>query len=158
SALKQEVLLHHQERYLEAAGGSANFNKAFYLPTLADTFVSELRQWVNQYSVDPFPETTLPPPLPREKLLDRYHSHTQKCGSCRSALANIQRLRNWLAITAAIAIAMIPLLAVLGETSFLASFLSTTVILVLGATLLGLGKLERQLYEGRNVPLRNLPD
>ncbi len=25
-------------------GGSANFNKAFYLPTKADSFVSELRQ------------------------------------------------------------------------------------------------------------------
>ena len=153
-----QIFLHHQERYLEAAGGSANFTKAFYLPTLADTFVSELRQWVNQYSADPFPEATLPPPLPREKLLDRYHSHTQKCGSCRSALVNIQRLRKWLAITVAIAIAIIPLLAVLGETSFLASFFSTAVILVLGATWLGLGKLERQLYEGRNVPLRNLPN
>mgnify|MGYP001800729356 FL=1 len=43
-----QIFLHYQERFLEESGGSPNFNKAFYLPTKADTYVSELRKWVNQ--------------------------------------------------------------------------------------------------------------
>lgn len=154
-----QIFLHHQERYLEAEGGSYNFAKAFYLPTKADRFVSELRKWVNKYSADPFAGETLPPALPREQLLDRYNSHTVKCSSCRSALANIQRLRMGLAITAAIAWATSPLLSIsLGETSVLAVVLSTTVSLSCIAGWLGLGKLEKQFYQGRDVPPRNLPE
>jgi phenylpropionate dioxygenase-like ring-hydroxylating dioxygenase large terminal subunit len=153
-----QIFLHHQERYLEEKGGSVNFAKAFYLPTKADRFVSELRRWENQYNADPFPQTTLPPTLMREKLLERYYSHTLKCGSCRVALTNIQRLKNWLAIAAALVWATTPLLVSLGQTAVLASSLSTTVILVFGATWLGLGKLERQFYQGRDVPPRNLPE
>jgi phenylpropionate dioxygenase-like ring-hydroxylating dioxygenase large terminal subunit len=152
-----QIFLHHQERYLEQAGGSANFTKAFYLPTLADRFVSQLRQWVNKYSADPFPEEKLPPALPREKLLDRFHSHTLKCASCRAALANIQRLKIGLAIGGVIALAITPLLVYLSNAAS-ASFGATTVSLVFGLTWLGLGKLERQFYSGREVPLRNLPE
>jgi phenylpropionate dioxygenase-like ring-hydroxylating dioxygenase large terminal subunit len=152
-----QIFLHHQERYLEEAGGSANFAKACYLPTLADRFVSQLRQWVNQYSAEAFPEASLPPALPREKLLDRYHSHTLKCASCRAAIANIQRLRIGLAIGGAIALAITPLLIYLSDT-VLTSIGSTTVILVCGAIWLGLGKLEMQFYNGRDVPPRNLPE
>ena len=152
-----QIFLHHQERYLEEAGGSANFAKACYLPTLADRFVSQLRQWVNQYSAEAFPEASLPPALPREKLLDRYHSHTLKCASCRAAIANIQRLRIGLAIGGAIALAITPLLIYLSDT-VLTSIGLTTLILVCGAIWLGLGKLERQFYNGRDVPPRNLPE
>ena len=88
-----QIFLHYQERYLESVGGSANFGKGFYLPTAADRFVVELRKWVNQYSADPFPDSTLPPRMSREKLLERYYSHTIKCASCSRALANIKRLR-----------------------------------------------------------------
>ena len=154
-----QIFLHHQERYLEAAGGSANFAKAFYLPTKADRFVSQLRKWVNQYSADPFPGETLPPALPREKLMDRYYSHTVKCASCRPAVANIQRLRMGLAVTGAIAWATAPLAALsLGETATLAAALSAAAILACGAGWLGLGKLEKQFYNGRDVPQRNLPE
>ncbi len=154
-----QIFLHHQERYLEESGGSANFAKAFYLPTMADRFVIELRKWVNQYSADPFPGATLPPTLPREKLLDRYHSHTVKCASCSAALGNIRRLRMGLALTAAIAWASTPLVVLSFEqTAFLAAALSTTVSLASLAAWAGLLKLERQFYEGRDVPPRNLPE
>lgn len=153
-----QIFLHFQERYLEQKGGSAKFAKAFYLPTKADRFVLALRQWVHQYSADPFPGETLPPALPREKLMDRYHSHTVKCSSCRAAVANIQRLRMGLAALAAIAIATAPLLALpASETAVKAAPLLSAVILTCGVAWLGLGKLLRQLYEGRDVPPRNLP-
>jgi phenylpropionate dioxygenase-like ring-hydroxylating dioxygenase large terminal subunit len=154
-----QIFLHHQERILEESGGSANFAKASYLPTLADRFVIELRSWVNKYSDDPFPGTTLPPTLPREKLLDRYYSHTLKCSSCSKALANIRRVRIGCIVTAAIAFSSSPILTLwLNQTSVLAAALSTTVTLASLALWGGLGKLEKQFYEGRDVPPRNLPE
>jgi phenylpropionate dioxygenase-like ring-hydroxylating dioxygenase large terminal subunit len=153
-----QIFLHHQERYLEEFGGSANFAKAFYLPTLADRYVIELRSWVNNYGGDPFPGATLPPRLPREKLLDRYYSHTQKCSSCSKALANIRRVRMGCAVGAAIAFSSTSILTLfLNQTAVLAA-ISTAVSLTFLAAWGGLGKLERQFYEGQDVPLRNLPE
>jgi phenylpropionate dioxygenase-like ring-hydroxylating dioxygenase large terminal subunit len=154
-----QIFLHYQERYLEARGGSANFAKAFYLPTKADLFVSQLRSWVNQYKVEPFPGETLPPPLPKEALLDRYRSHTEKCASCRNALKNLQRLRVGVAVLAAFIWTITPLLMlVFGQTSLLAVIASTLTVLIAGSIWFGLGKLERQFYQGREIPPRNLPE
>ncbi len=154
-----QIFLHHQERYLEESGGSANFAKAFYLPTTADRFVIELRKWVNNYSIDPFLGKTLPPTLSREQLLDRYHSHTLKCSSCSGALANLRRLRIGLAVTGAIAFASTPLLALsLNEIAILVTAISTTVSLTCFAAWGGLASLERQFYKGRDIPPRNLPE
>ena len=80
-----QIFLHFQERYLEKKGGSEKFAQTFYLPTKADLFVSELRKWVNQYQAEPFLGQSLPPILSSEILLDRYHSHTKNCASCRAA-------------------------------------------------------------------------
>lgn len=154
-----QIFLHHQERNLEAAGGSAQFAKAFYLPTKADRFVSELRQWVNAFKAEPFAESALPPLLPKERLLDRYHSHTVNCASCRTALVRIQQLRVGAAIVVAIAWTIAPLLTlVLGEMAVLVVACLTGVSLAGGALWLGLGRLEQRFYKGREVPPRNLPE
>lgn len=149
-----QIFLHHQERYL-AEVGSENFTKAFYLPTKADSFVFELRQWVNQYSVDPFPNTSLPPALSRDRLLDRYHSHTTKCKSCRTALANIQKVRLGLGVGVAFAWTITPIIAVLlNQKAILPTALLTGLSLSLGAVWLYLGKLEKRFYQGENIPPR----
>jgi phenylpropionate dioxygenase-like ring-hydroxylating dioxygenase large terminal subunit len=154
-----QIFLYFQERYLEAAGGSSRFAKAFYLPTKADRFVMELRQWVNQYDAEPFPGSILPPPAPREQLLERYYSHTRKCASCRTALANIKRVRMALAILGAISFSITPLLALsLGETATPTVALLTLLTLTCGAGWLFLGRLVRQFYQGRDIPPRNLPE
>ena len=153
-----QIFLHHQERYLEQSGGSPNFAKAFYLPTYADRYVIELRSWVNKYSGDPFPGATLPPRLPREKLLDRYYSHTQKCSSCSKALANIRRIRMGCGVSAAISFSSTPILTLLLNQTAVLAALSTAVSLAFLAAWGGLGKLERQFYQGQDVPLRNLPE
>ncbi|MFB2879962.1 Rieske 2Fe-2S domain-containing protein [Floridanema aerugineum] len=151
-----QIFLHHQERYLEEVG-SENFTKAFYLPTKADSFVFELRQWVNQYSVDPFPNTSLPPALSRDRLLDRYHSHTTKCKSCRTALANIQKVRLGLGVGVAFAWTITPIIAVLlNQKAILPTALLTGLSLSLGAVWLYLGKLEKRFYQGENIPPRNI--
>lgn len=153
-----QIFLHYQERYLEASGGSTNFAKAFYLPTKADRFVSELRKWVNNYNADPFPGASLPPPLPKEKLMDRYYSHTHKCASCSAALVKIQQIRMWFGISGAIAWAIAPLLAVSLENALLPVAIAIAVSLGFGALWFRLGKLQRQFYEGRDIPPRNLPE
>ncbi len=158
-----QIFLHHQERYLEAQGGSSNFTKAFYLPTKADLFVFQLRTWVNQYSVDPFPGQTLPPALPIPALLDRYHSHTEKCASCRAALTNLKRIRMGLAVAIAFYWTLMPVLILtqnnipgtLGNIVVIVSFL--TVVLG-GGIWFSLGNLEQKFYRGEEVPARNLPE
>ena len=154
-----QIFLHHQERYLEESGGSANFAKAFYLPTKADRFILELRSWVNRYNANPFLGEPLPPALSREKLLDRYHSHTKKCSSCSKALTNLKRLRMACVATAALAWAVTPLLTLtFNQASILVAVLSTVLSVSSLAVWTALGKLERQLYEGKDIPPRNLPE
>lgn len=154
-----QIFLHFQERYLEQRGGSANFARAFYLPTRADYFVSELHKWVNRFEANPFPGELLPPALPVEALLDRYHSHTQKCGSCRRAFNTIRKLRAGAAVSGAIAFLLTPLLSLLlGQAALPVVATLTLVTSGLGVTWLLLGRLERQMVEGRAIPPRNLPE
>jgi phenylpropionate dioxygenase-like ring-hydroxylating dioxygenase large terminal subunit len=153
-----QIFLHYQERYLEAKGGSPQFTKAFYLPTRADAFVTSLRKWVNEYDANPFPGRSLPPRRSIEELLDRYHSHTQHCASCRQALKTIQRSRVGLLVVAAIAWSLMLLVFVLQLqwASWLIVGLSVLPLLSSGLWF-GLGRLERQFYEGRAIPPRNVP-
>ncbi|MBD2135454.1 Rieske 2Fe-2S domain-containing protein [Sphaerospermopsis sp. FACHB-1094] len=154
-----QIFLHHQERYLAARGGSENFTKAFYLPTKADLFVFQLRSWVNQYSIDPFPGKSFSPPLSKEELLDRYYSHTKKCASCRSALANLQKLRMGVAGLTVLVWGLLPLLMFVYKQQdiFTVGFLSLVVVGGAGIWF-GLGRLEKRFYQGRLIPPRNLPD
>lgn len=153
-----QIFLHFQERYLEQAGGSANYTKAFYLPTAADAFVTQLRQWVNEYKVEFFPGQTLAPSnKTREQFMERYHSHTVHCGSCSKALANIKKIRTAIGFIGAISWALIPVLNQFTSTTAATRIASLT-FLVIGFTWYRLGKLEQQLYQGRLIPPRNLPE
>lgn len=161
-----QIFLHYQERFLEESGGSANFNKAFYLPTKADTYVSELRNWVNKYNANPFPGGTLPPRLSKEELLDRYHSHTKHCASCSKALARIKQLRMAfilgmvalpIALLAVVSWAAIPVTSFLQTKTVIVPVLSSIVFLLLAGAWFGLGRLEKRMYQGEETPPRNLP-
>jgi phenylpropionate dioxygenase-like ring-hydroxylating dioxygenase large terminal subunit len=148
-----QIFLHYQERYLQAKGGSPNFAKAFYLPTKADSFVFELHQWVNNYNAEPFPGEPFSPAIPKEQLLERYYSHTTKCASCRKALANIQKLKFWSGV------ASYPLLSLfLDIQSIPVLILETLTPITFGAVWVGLNNLQKQFYEGRVIPPRNLPE
>ncbi len=150
-----QIFLHQQERNLAAQG--AKFAQACYLPTRADTFVTALRQWVQNFAADPFAGKSLPPLQARPSLLDRYHSHTIHCRSCRSALTNLKRLRIGLAGLSVMAWTVLPLAAAMGIGTLglaLLSLIPPTTI----AAWVGLGRLERQFYEGREIPMRNLPE
>lgn len=153
-----QIFLHYQQRYLEQKGGTANFTKAFYLPTKADLFVFQFRSWVKQYRAEPFAGETLPPPLPKEALLDRYHSHTKKCASCSTALTNLQRLRVGVAVVAALIWGLLPLLVLIQPQTSIITVIISTLVMSSGALIWsGLGKLEQRFYQGREVPARNLP-
>ncbi|MCC0179416.1 Rieske 2Fe-2S domain-containing protein [Waterburya agarophytonicola K14] len=151
-----QIFLHHQERYLEALGGGEKYSQAFYLPTKADLYVSELRQWVNLYRADPFPDRHLPPALSKEQLLDRYHSHTKNCASCSQALRNIQKIKIIAIALAILTWAIIPLLSLFISISprIIAIALPST-LLVSSITWWQLHKLERKFYQGVETPPRN---
>ncbi len=143
-----QIFLHHQERYFAAGGGSAAVARSFYLPTKADLFVLEFHQWINNYNVDPFPSQVLPPMLSKDQLLDRYHSHTEICASCRGALHNIDRLR--------VLCLSLAILCLISAILFVAKVALITIGLSCLVLWLGLGKLRTKFYQGRAVPPRNL--
>ena len=153
-----QIFLHHQERYLESLGGGDNYSKAFYLPTKADLYVSELRQWVSLYHADPFPESKLPPALSKEQLLDRYHSHTKNCASCSQALKTIKKIEQIAIALPILTWVIIPVLGLFIDlpTNWTAIALSTT-LSISSLVWWRLNKLKKQFYSGREVPPRNLP-
>jgi phenylpropionate dioxygenase-like ring-hydroxylating dioxygenase large terminal subunit len=151
-----QIFLHLQERLLEKSG-DLPYAQACYLPTQADRYVIAFRKWVSDFAADPFPGQPLPPESTVEDLLDRYHSHTQHCGSCRPALRRIQQIRTGALIVSAIAWSSIPLAIALSDS------LSVAIATVLGGTpvlagglWLWLGRLEQKFYRGDAVPPRNL--
>ena len=147
-----QIFLHWQERKLAEQGGSENFTKAFYLPTKADRFVFEFRQWFSQFQAEPFPGQSLPDRKTREALLDRYQSHTQHCVSCRTAVQRLKRLK-----TGAIALAVILTIT----TAFLSPVGIGKLVAAIGAVMMaaiawGLHEFTQRFYHGRVIPPRNL--
>jgi phenylpropionate dioxygenase-like ring-hydroxylating dioxygenase large terminal subunit len=151
-----QIFLHHQERYLEQSGGSENFSQAFYLPTKADLFVFEYRQWLNDYQADPFPGQTFKPALATEQLLDRYHSHTEHCHRCRTASKNIQTAKRAIAIIALFAWISTTIFALIGGENAIIIGLSSIGIVV-GSAIgwWGLNRLQTKLDRGDRIPARN---
>jgi phenylpropionate dioxygenase-like ring-hydroxylating dioxygenase large terminal subunit len=151
-----QIFLHHQERYLEHHGGSENFNQAFYLPTKADLFVFEYRQWLNTYQADPFPGQAFQPALSPEQLLDRYHSHTEDCHSCRTAHKNIQTVKQSIAIVALSAWIVATVFALIGAENVLSVGLISIGIVVGGAIgWMVCNRLQVRLERGERTPARN---
>jgi phenylpropionate dioxygenase-like ring-hydroxylating dioxygenase large terminal subunit len=156
-----QIFLHYQERYLAQTLAQpeidGNYAKAFYLATAADTYVSELRKWVNRYEADPFVDQRLVAPLAKEVLLDRYHSHTSKCASCSQALRNVRKIKTISLAIAAIAWTATPLLSYIVAPANLTLLLlgSGTAAIAIAVWLI-CNNLERKFIYGQETPLRNL--
>jgi phenylpropionate dioxygenase-like ring-hydroxylating dioxygenase large terminal subunit len=151
-----QIFLHYQERYLASSGGSENFSQAFYLPTKADIFVFEYRQWLNDYQADPFPGQTLKSALATEQLLDRYHSHTEHCHSCRTAHKNIQTAKQSIAVIALLAWIVTTVFALIGGENALVRGLISIGIVVGGSIgWIVCDRLQAKLERGDRIPARN---
>jgi phenylpropionate dioxygenase-like ring-hydroxylating dioxygenase large terminal subunit len=148
-----QIFLHVQERALATKGGGENFARAFYLPTKADKFVFEYRQWVNRYQADPFPGQSFSPRLSTTALMDRYHSHTEHCASCRTALARLKKMRQVSLIGLVALLAVLPLVITHGGGVLLYSV--SGLLGLLGALCLGLKHFEQRFYLGDPIPPRN---
>lgn len=151
-----QIFLHIQERELEKAGRP--YPQACYLPTQADRYVLAFRNWVSDFGADPFPGQRLGPEWSQTALLDRYHSHTQHCRSCRTALARIQTLRWGLLGVSAVGWSLVPVALASGSLTGLVAVLLSVLPLGTAAAWAGLGRLEQRFYKGRAVPPRNLPE
>ncbi len=126
------------------------------LPPPADRYVVAFRKWVNQFGADPFLGQAFPPEQSVEALMDRCHSHTQHCGSCRLALARLQRIRKALLVVCAVVWSCIPLVVFIGGLFLLASVLLSGIPLLAGAAWLWLTNLEKKFYQNDPIPCRNL--
>lgn len=151
-----QIFLHIQERLL-AKDADHPYAQACYLPTQADRYVMAFRKWISDFEADPFPHQSLPEQWSTGALMDRYHSHTKHCGSCRNALKRIQQIRRGALVISAIAWSLIPLVAAIADSVTLpAGILLTGVPLLAGGVWLWLGSLEQKFYEGDATPPRNL--
>ncbi|MEO0541629.1 MAG: cell death suppressor protein Lls1, partial [Cyanobacteria bacterium P01_A01_bin.105] len=150
-----QIFLHLQERLLEKSE-ARTYAQACYLPTQADRYVIAFRKWVNQFGADPFPGQALPPEQGLDALMDRYHSHTQHCGSCLTALKRIQQIRQGLLVVCAVLWSLVPVMATVASLSILSSLLLAGVPLLAVAVWLYLGGLEEKFYKGDPIPPRNL--
>lgn len=149
-----QIFLYLQERHLAQQRQGMPIGQAFYMPTRADRFVVALHQWLQRYNADPFSNKPLPPAIGREQVIERYHSHTVHCASCRTTLSRIKRGRQGMVMGALVAwiTAQVYLLD-WGGTVKLARVASICTIIWLS-----LGWLERKFYEGRSIPLRNVSE
>ncbi|MGB2923900.1 MAG: Rieske 2Fe-2S domain-containing protein [Limnothrix sp.] len=150
-----QIFLHLQERELEKS--SKNYAQTCYLPTSSDLFVLAYRKWVETYG-EPFPtEAFAPADIRHETLLERYHSHTENCVSCRNAVKNIQKMRTIAAGLLFVLWLALPLAAVYGLPNgivvAIASFSA-----ILGLVWWQLGKYERKFFEGEYPPTRNFKE
>lgn len=151
-----QIFLHHQERYLAQRGGGDAFAKAYYLPLGADRFVIELRRWVQTYHADPFPGDPWPVALADEALMDRYHSHTQHCASCRTALARLQKLRQVCLVVGLGLVAIAPWMAAYRPAAAgIWPVLGGVTGLILLGTWAALGRLIPHFHQGDSIPPRN---
>ena len=151
-----QIFLHLQERMLEKTGGQS-YAQACYLPTQADRYVLAFRRWVSDFKADPFPGQALSREWSTDALMDRYHSHTKHCSSCRSALKRIQYIRQGALIISAIAWSLIPVgIGLSTPPSPIVASLLTGIPLVSGGLWFWLGNLEQKFYKGDPIPPRNL--
>lgn len=92
------VFLHWQERQSVLQGISDKpLGQVFYMPNAADVYVSAFRSWLkNEAGGGPFgPQDAhwllkAGPRLPMDDLLNHYHSHTEQCTICKTALKRLQ--------------------------------------------------------------------
>lgn len=150
-----QIFLHVQERELVKSG--KNYAQTCYLPTGSDLFVIAYRKWVETYG-EPFPDKAFTPlETNQAALLERYHSHTKNCSSCRAALARIQQLKKGAIVIGFLLWLALPLANVLtlplGATVAIAA-----IIPVIGIIGWQLHKLERKFFEGEYPPTRNYKD
>lgn len=151
-----QIFLHFQERSLAESGGSEQFAKAFYLPTAADRFVQAFHQWQGDYCQSPLTAQPLPPSLSDSALLDRYHSHTQHCASCRGALQRFEQLQRLCVAIGVVSAASLPLLWVFGAAlPPLFAGVAAGGILLGSLAAWGLERFIQGFYHGPRTPPRN---
>ena len=146
-----QIFLHWQERTLAAAGGSACFEQACYLPTGADLYVRALHRWVRELAGGPFvADASLPGRQTNTALLERWQAHTRHCRSCSGALRRIRQGRPVLLVVLAIELLL--------AASPLGLPLKLTLLVLLiasGLLLRQLNRWERLLLQGDGHPPRN---
>jgi pheophorbide a oxygenase len=83
-----------------------------YMPAAADAGPAAFMRWLREYGgggppvaklSSPYMGTEPNVPSSRQQLLDRFHSHTQKCKACRTAFQRMQVARQVAGVVALLA-------------------------------------------------------
>jgi hypothetical protein len=117
------VFLHEQETLAVQHGmGRKPVAQVYHMPGASDNYVTAFRNFLDKQAgggpwgpMDKVWLQAAGPRLPREQLLDRFHSHTAHCKLCSTVLHRVQRTRTalkygaglliaWAAVTAAVAL------------------------------------------------------
>ena len=77
------AFLHYQEQERQR-------RPDYYMLSQSDRCINALRKWIPTYT--DIRSDTLPPPLPRSAMFDRWSQHTSHCKQCQAGLAQI---KNW---------------------------------------------------------------
>jgi hypothetical protein len=95
-------MLTTQEKELQRFNATERMESQLFMPTASDTSVRAFRSWFkNEGQGQPKwavgisnsdSSSSSSGDLTREALLERYHSHTKNCKSCREALADVQKV------------------------------------------------------------------
>ena len=97
------IFLHLQEREAVERGLTEKpIGQVYYMPGASDAYVVTFRNWLERWAGGgPFgPQNKewlarAGRRLTQDELLEHYHSHTEKCSICRTALKRIQRVKSW---------------------------------------------------------------
>ncbi|GJP51414.1 hypothetical protein CLOM_g10579 [Closterium sp. NIES-68] len=127
-------------RISSSSGSVITTNKAYYTPTKSDAFVTAFRFWMDSYAGGrvPWPayvNPALPPPLPKEQVMDRQVSHISICKTCQSAQRLFSRIRLALWAAVIVCLVLLALLPTLSALQRLPLSLNLAVPLALGALL-----------------------
>lgn len=144
--------LYQQERRLqEQFGGAENWMRACYVPTASDVHVTAFRRWLSSFgggrpTWGPGVSPQLPPTPPKEQLMERYHSHTKQCRSCRNALTAFERLNTALWATSFLILAALVLASTFRE-SGLTLYVALPLVLLSGACALAASRMPKFIKE-----------
>ena len=101
--------MHGVEKDMKKRGGK--WNKAYYLPTVADKGVSAFRTWMDNFTENGNVEwldgsaVDATPTVSEEEQTERYHRHTKHCRACKAALNELGILEERLLLASKVLLA-----------------------------------------------------
>ena len=153
--------MHGVEKDMKKRGGK--WNKAYYLPTVADKGVSAFRTWMDKFTENGNVEwldgsaVDSTPTVSEEEQTERYHRHTKHCRACKAALNELGILEERLLLASKVLLAT-SLVTGLGGALVGNEGLPVLTLSLAGLSLLGVEEVRDMQHEFvSSTPRRGVP-